>query len=366
MKISKLELYNFRNYKKQEIAFSEGINFFVGNNGSGKTNILEAIYFLSLAKSYKTNDINTITYNSEFSRIKAIANKQERNIDLKIVNSTKGKKTIINNQEIKKLSDYIGVINVLSFLPEDLIIIKGSPKDRRYFIDLANGQIDRQYLYELTNFRTLLKQRNELLKKLSEINNPDLTLLDIITEQISDSMYKIINFRKEFVKKINNSLKRMYRFLSDKNIDFEFKYNPSIEENIEETLKSKYKNDLYLRTTNLGPHRDDYDFLLDGLPAKDNASQGEQRIMVLAVVLAISDIIEKKYKERPIFLLDDVFSELDSKRQNKLIKYLLKLQTQAIITTTNLENIQEEILKESAIFRVQNNTIMEEYRNGQL
>ena len=364
MRINKLELYNFRNYKKQEIAFNEGVNFFVGENGCGKTNLLEAIYFLSLAKSYKTNDANTITYQSDFSRIKAIVNNQGRKIDLKIVNSIKGKKTIINNQEIKKLSDYIGVINVLSFLPEDLIIIKGSPKDRRYFINLANGQIDRQYLYELTNFRNLLKQRNELLKKLSEMSQPDLTLLDVITEQLSESIKIIVDFRKKFVKEINTSLKRMYRFLSDKKIDFEFKYKPSIENNIEETLKSKYKNDLYLRTTNLGPHRDDYDFLIDNLQAKDNASQGEQRIMVLAMMLAISDIIENKYKERPIFLLDDVFSELDSKRQNKLIKYLLKLKAQAIITTTNLENIQEDILKKSTIFRVQNNTIMEEYRNG--
>lgn len=258
MKISKLELYNFRNYKKQEISFSEGVNFFVGDNGCGKTNLLEAIYFLSLAKSYKTNDTNTIAYNSDFSRIKASVNNQGRKIDLKIVNSTQGKKTIINNQEIKKLSDYIGVINILSFLPEDLIIIKGSPKDRRYFIDLANSQIDRQYLYELTNFRILLKQRNELLKKLSEVNNPDLTLLDVITEQIAKSMKTIVDFRKEFVDRINSSLKRMYRFLSDKDTDFEFKYNPSIETDIENTLKSKYKNDLYLRTTNIGPRSEEH------------------------------------------------------------------------------------------------------------
>ncbi|XFA98415.1 DNA replication/repair protein RecF [Candidatus Izemoplasma sp. B36] len=366
MRVNKLELYNFRNYKKQNIVFSEGVNLFVGDNGSGKTNLLEAIYFLSVAKSYKTNDINTITYNSEFSRITAEALNQKRKINLKIVNSKKGKKTLINNKEIKKLSDYIGAINVLSFLPEDLMIIKGSPKDRRYFINLAYGQIDRQYLYELTNFRLLLKQRNELLKRLSEEDNPDLTLLDVITEQLSRSIELIVKFRRNFIENINHSLKRMYRFLSDKKVDFILKYNPSIENNIEKTLKSKYKNDIYLKTTNLGPHRDDFDFLLGDLLAKDNASQGEQRIMVLAVVLAISDIIENKYNERPIFLLDDVFSELDSKRQNKLIKYLLKLEAQAIITTTNLENIQEQILKKSTIFRVQNNTIMEEYRNGQL
>ncbi len=363
MRVKELQLYNFRNYEKQNVVFSEGVNLFVGNNGSGKTNLLEAIYFLSLAKSYKTNDINVIKHDSEFSRISAITQTQKRNLNLKIIISSKGKKTLVNNQEIRKLSDYIGTINVISFLPEDLMIIKGSPKDRRYFIDLAYGQIDRTYLNELSNYRALLKQRNELLKKLSDENNPDITLLDIITEQLSESIELIVSFRKSFVDKINLFLQKMYRFLSDKDTNFVFKYNPSVSSNIETTLKSKYRNDLYLKTTNLGPHRDDYEFLIDDLVVKDNSSQGEQRIMILALMLAIADIINDKVNERPIFLLDDVFSELDSKRQNKLIKYLLKLEAQAIITTTNLENIQEIILKESTIFRVQDNTIREEYRN---
>lgn len=363
MKVKELQLYNFRNYENQNVVFSEGVNLFVGNNGSGKTNLLEAIYFLSLAKSYKTNDSNVIKYDSEFSRISATTQTKNRKLDLKVVVSSKGKKTLVNNQEIRKLSDYIGTINVISFLPEDLMLIKGSPKDRRYFIDVAYGQIDRTYLDELTNYRVLLKQRNELLKKLSDENNPDMTLLDIITEQLSKSMEIVVSFRKSFVDKINIFLKKMYRFLSDKEANFVFKYNPSISSEIEATMKNKYKSDLYLKTTNLGPHRDDYDFLIDNLSVRDNSSQGEQRIMILALMLAIADIIKERINERPIFLLDDVFSELDSKRQNKLIKYLLKLEAQAIITTTNLENIQEIILKESTIFRVQDNAIREEYRN---
>jgi DNA replication and repair protein RecF len=364
MKINNLSLYNFRNYNKLEIAFSKGVNIFVGDNGSGKTNLLEAIYFLSLAKSYKTSDINVLRYDQEFAKISAVGIKGDRKINLKVVVSKLGKKTLVNNNEIRRLSDYIGTINVLSFLPEDLMIIKGSPKDRRYFIDMVYGQIDRQYLNELSNYRVLLKQRNELLKSLAETDNTDYTLLDVITEQLAGSIEIVNGFRKSFVEKVNNSLKKMYRFLSEKDEDFIFKYLPSIDENIEAVLKSKYRSDIYLRTTNYGPHRDDYDFVIGELPAKDNASQGEQRVMVLALMLAISDIIYEKYNERPIFLLDDVFSELDSIRQNKLIKYLLKLEAQAIITTTNLENIQETILKDSTIFRVQKGSIREEYRNG--
>lgn len=364
MKINRLELYNFRNYNKQEIVFGKGVNFLIGENGSGKTNLLEAIYFLSLAKSYKTNEVNLIKYNSQFSRIQSSVTAKDKNQKLQVIITDKGKRTSVNDVEVKKLSNYIGTINVISFLPEDLMIIKGSPKDRRYYIDLMYGQIDRQYLKELTNYKILLKQRNELLKQLADTNTKELTLLDVITEQLSDSADLIVNFRRNFIKKINSSLKKMYSFLSDKNKDFVFEYKPSISKNFERVLKSKYKNDLYLKTTSYGPHRDDYDFLIENVLAKDNASQGEQRIMVLALILAISEIIYDRFSERPIFLLDDVFSELDSIRQNKLIKYLIGLGAQTLITTTSIDNIEKAIIKQSKTFKVHNNTIEEESQNG--
>lgn len=360
MKLDNLSLSNFRNYNKQDIVFSEGVNFLIGENGSGKTNLLEAIYFLSLAKSYKTNESNLLRYDSTFARLQAKVTSRNRNYDFKVVISDKGKKTIVNDSEIKKLSNYIGLINVISFLPEDIMMIKGSPKERRLFVDLMYGQIDRQYLKELTNYKLLLKQRNELLKTLSEVNKPDLTLLDVITEQMADSADLIVNFRRNFILKINIKLKKMYRFLANNNRDFMFEYKPSVEKDFENIIKSKYRNDLYLKTTSYGPHRDDYDFKIDNILAKDNASQGEQRVMVLALILAVSEIIYDKHGERPIFLLDDVFSELDSIRQNKLIKYLISLEAQTIITSTSLDNIEDSVVKESKIFRVQNNSIREE------
>lgn len=363
MKLDSISLYNFRNYHKQNVALSERVNFFVGNNGSGKTNLLEAIYFLALAKSYKTNETNLIRYEHPFARITAQAQDNNRSFELKVIISEKGKKVLINRVETKKLSDYIGNINVLSFLPEDLMIIKGSPRDRRYFIDIIYGQIDRHYLDELSNYKLLLKQRNELLKKLAETQKPDMLLLDVITEQLAASADQIIQYRTTFIKRINMSLKTMYQFLTDKQQHFKFLYHPSIEQNVERTLKAKYKSDLILRTTNQGPHRDDYGFTFDTLNAKDYASQGEQRVMVLALILAIAEIIYNLKKERPIFLLDDVFSELDAKRQNRLIKYLIKLDAQTIITTTSLKHVEETILKDAKIFHVYNNTIREE-QNG--
>ncbi len=361
MKIDNITLNNFRNYSKQELELGKKVNFFIGNNGSGKTNLLEAIYVVALTKSYKTADINLIKYGEDYARVIASVNNKNRKFQLKLIVSEQGKKAMVNSSEIKKLSDYIGAFNVLSFFPEDLMIIKGSPRERRYFIDIIYGQIDKNYLSELSNYKLILKQRNELLKKISESNEPDMTLLDVLTEQIATSAKQIVSMRELFVNQINSSLKSMYRFLTDRNVDFIFRYNPSVYEDIENALKSKYKSDIILKTTNIGPHRDDYDFLIDNLQAKDNASQGEQRLMGLALILAIGDIIYKIKNERPVLLLDDVFSELDHNRQNRLIKYLNELDSQTVITTTTLNNIDKSILKGSKIFRVQNNTVREEH-----
>lgn len=226
MKLDRISLYNFRNYHKQEVQLNKGVNFFVGQNGSGKTNLLEAIYFLAFAKSYKTTESNLIRYQHPFARIQATAQDNLRSYTLKLIVSETGKRALINDVEIKKLSDYIGSINVLSFLPEDLAIIKGSPRDRRYYIDLIYGQMDRHYLNELTNYKGLLKQRNELLKRLSESQKPDLVLLDVITEQLSASAKQIVEFRTRFVERINMSLKTMYQFLSDKTETFRIRISP--------------------------------------------------------------------------------------------------------------------------------------------
>ncbi len=364
MKINNLSLYNFRNYEKINVSLNDGINFFVGENGSGKTNLLESIYFLSLAKSYKTNDSNLIKYNSQFARIESELNLTDKSKKFRVIITDKGKKATVDAIEVKRLSNYIGLINVISFLPEDIMMIKGSPKDRRYYIDLVYGQIDRQYLRELSNYKILLKQRNELLKKLSDDKSTDYTLLDVISEQLSDSADLVVNFRRNFINKVHKHLDQMHKFLSDKDKDFKFEYKPSIKNNFEEEIKSKYKKDLYLKTTSSGPHRDDYDFIIDGKLAKDHASQGEQRIMVLALILAIGEIVYEKQNERPIFLLDDVFSELDSTRQNKLINYLIKLNAQTIITTTSIKEIDKSIIYKSKIYNVKNDNIREEHING--
>lgn len=357
MYLKNLNLFNYRGYDKQNIAFRNGVNLLIGNNGSGKTNLLEAIYFLSLAKSYKTEDQNLIQFKQDFAKIQTSILDKDLKYKIKIIISKNKKKIIFNDQEINKLSDYIGKINVISFLPEDMNLIKGPPKNRRYFIDSIIGQIDRNYLLELSNYKNILKQRNELIKKLSEEKKPDLTLLDIYTEQVAKSGTNIINYRKNIINNINQELKSIYPYLANNNKNFNFSYEPSIPENLETSLKDNYRKDLFIKTTTSGPHRDDYGFYLDKNDSKAVASQGEQRIMILALLLAISTIVETIKKTKPILLLDDVFSELDSLRQNKLINYLNKSNLQTIITTTTTANINQSILNTAKIYQVKNHFI---------
>jgi DNA replication and repair protein RecF len=363
MIISDISLFNYRGYKKSEVTLGKNTNFFIGNNGSGKTNLLEAIYFLALAKSYKNNDSATIRVDNEFNRINANIT-ADKKFNVKIINSKSGKKIIVNNSEVDKLSDYLGKVKILAFLPEDMDLIKGPPKNRRFFIDMIIGQIDRNYLIELTNYKAVLKNRNETLKQISEKKSKDFTLLDIYTEQLAKSAEIIIGLRKKFVDDINQELIQMHHYLSANDKQVFFKYNPVIEKDILAELKDRYSKDLMFRSTTVGPHRDDYDFFIDNELAKDFASQGEQRVIILAIILSISSILITKNNIKPVILLDDVFSELDYLRQNQLVKYLNSTDIQSIITTTNIKEINPNFLNNSKIFKVKNHTIKEDRYNG--
>lgn len=271
--------------------------------------------------------------------------------------TTVGKKALVNGQEVKRLSDYIGNLNVISFLPEDMNLIKGSPRERRYFFDVFLGQIDKEYLNNLTSYKYILRQRNELLKKLTETDKLNMTLLDVITEQLAIPANNIMERRVQFVQDICDSVNSMYQRLSNKEEVFELTYQPAILGDPLDFFKNKYKTDIYTKITNYGPHRDDYDFILGSYLARNHASQGEQRMMVLALNMALRDMVYSIKKELPIFLLDDVFSELDSDKQNKLIDFLLETKEQAIITTTSILDIKESILKQAKIFQVKQGLI---------
>jgi DNA replication and repair protein RecF len=365
MIIDKITLTNFRNYQKQTLALGSGINFIIGANGEGKTNFLEAIYVLAMAKSYKVEDQDLIKFNEEFAKIQASIVQDKHKTELTLIISEIGKRALSNDKEIKRLSDYIGNLYIVSFLPEDLNLLKGSPKDRRYYFDVFLGQIDKEYLTDLADYKHLIRQRNELLKKMADTNNRDETLLDVITEQLADKITIITKRRTALIDEINRGIKEAFSRLTHLDRGFKLEFIPSIAAlDIAKFLKSKYRQDLLSGATNHGSHRDDYEFMFGGTPARLHASQGEQRAMLIALNIVLSDIVNNTKKSRPVFLLDDVFSELDQARQNQLLEYLLETNAQTIITATAIDDIKERYRKTGKIFHVRKGYIKEESING--
>lgn len=363
MKVDSLHLSNFRLYNKTSIKLNPATNIFFGMNAQGKTTIIEAIYVLGLTKSHKTNkDKDLISFNEDFAKINALINLKEKNIYLDIILSKVGKKAKYNQIELERLSEYIGLLNVVMFAPEDMDLIKGNPQTRRKFLDLEIGQISKDYLHNMQNYKRILKQRNDLLKNMQK-EDKDLMLLDIITEQLIDYLEKIVQTRKHFVQEINEIAVKIYQQLSNSNQIFKIEYVPSIDKNYKEEFLSKYQYDMITGTTNLGVHRDDCEFYLDNLYLKTHGSQGETRTAVLSTKLALVEFIYKHRKEYPVLLLDDVLSELDTERQNNLIQYINN-KTQTFITTTDLSEINFDAIDQYQVFHIENGVVEESEHYG--
>lgn len=367
MRLSKLELINFRNYKKIKINLNKNINIFIGNNGQGKTNILEAIYILAITKSHRYGDqINLIRKEMELAKIKGILKKDRIISDLEINISKNSKKISINSSEIKKLSDYITNMNVIMFTPDDLDIIKGSPQIRRNLLNIEISQLDKNYVKYLNEYNKILKMRNEYLKTLYINNIGDKRYLDIITDNLIDRAIYIYKKRFEFIEKLNNNLESIYYNITGYK-DLKIIYNSLEldkydEEYIKNKLKSKfesnYKKELAIGSTLYGPHRDDLLFKIGDDDVRIFSSQGGQRLAVVALKLAEIPIFKEITGYYPILLLDDIFSEIDGKKRNKLIKYINN-DFQTIITTTDLKNVNKKLIENAKIFEVFSGNIRE-------
>ena len=293
--------------------------------------------------------------------------KNKFNSSFEITINNGKKKYKIDNNEIKKTSDYISNINIIIFYPEDLEIIKGSPGIRRKFLNLELSQLYNNYYRVLNDYNKLLKIRNEYLKKLQKNLIIDQNYFEIITEYLIEKAIFIYRARNKFINKINEysndifkEIMNLSNFKINYKTNFEFKEFNEIE--IRKLLKSKYEteknNEIRLGNTLYGPHRDDFEFTLDNNDLKSFGSQGQQRIAVLAIKLAEIEIFKNYSKTTPILLLDDVFSELDDQKKNNLLKYI-NSDIQTIITTTDLENIDKKIIDVSKIFKIENGNIVE-------
>ena len=353
MNITKIELINFRNYKKKIIDNFSNLNIIIGKNGIGKTTILEAIYLGSLAKSFKTNNENSIINdNNDFFKIKIYCFDYGPKKILEYYNDKEGKKTKINDKLQKRLSDFISQYRVILLSPDELKLIKASPNSRRNYFNIQISQIHKEYLYYLNNYNILIKNKNDYLKKMYLNSNLDSRYLDIIDEKIVDEGLKIYNFRKRYIDLINkyiNYIFKNYKKNNDIKIDYISDYSINDKEKLIKELKKIRKKEINLGMTSFGVHRDDFDFLHNGFNSKDYSSQGYQKLIVLAMKLSEIEIFIKDYNIRPILLLDDLFSELDEKNRNNIFKSLNK-DIQIFITTTDLKNINKNILKKAKIF----------------
>lgn len=364
MKIKQLHLVQYRNYNKQEIEFSNNINIFLGENAQGKTNLMEAIYMLALTKSHRTsNEKEVIQWNSEFARLEAIVDSRYGDKILKLIIHDKGKRASIGQVEQKKLSQYVGSLNVVLFAPEDLNIIKGSPSIRRQFIDRDLGQMQPTYLTYLSEYKRLLKQRNHYLKE-KKIDN---VYLDILTEQLAKQAGLLLYHRLHFVEKLNAYATDITRCLSQQKDELSLHYISSVLYNSEDTpdsLAEKYRQlfqkyqqkEIDNRLTLYGPHRDDLLLLINGKNGQIYGSQGQQRTVVLSLKLAEIDLMKEMTGQYPILLLDDVLSELDDLRQTYLLK-TIENRVQTFITTTNLAGIQKNIVATPKIFRIEKGSV---------
>ena len=352
MKINSLELNNFRNYTFAKTEFSDGLNFIVGSNAQGKTNMLESIYLLSVGKSPKNSkDKQIIRFNENKAKVAVSFSTIAGNKNIEMYLDKSEKKTIrINNLNILKLTELVGTLSVVYFSPDELKLIKEVPEDRRNFLDVSISQFDKTYLYNLMKYNRILKMRNQILKSLDSAESK-IEQLKLFTPQLIDTAERIISKRLEFIEKLSEIAKNIHKTITiDENLKINYSYLPkenlTIKQDLEIQFEKSIEKEIELGYTTIGPHRDDIIFKINDLDTKQYASQGQQRTVALVVKLSLMEVIREEIGEYPILLLDDVLSELDNDRQERLLNMTTKYQTFISCTAipkTNLTYSKKEI-----------------------
>lgn len=365
MYLKNVELVNFRNYKHLKVSFNKGINIIYGKNAQGKTNLLESIYLLGLTNSHRSIIDNSLINNGNlFLKVKGLLKKDKIGNDLEVYIDDTKKILRLDSSVINKVNDYISIMNIIIFTPDDLELIKGSPSIRRKFLNVELSQLYSNYYVILNEYEKLLKIRNEYLKNVYKTHKFDDNYFDIITSYLVDKAIIIYKMREKFIGKFNLFCQNIYKDIT--NYDgFKIVYKKSIDvdinvSNIKQIMLDKFKEkrdiEIKLSSTIYGPHRDDLEFYLNDVNLKFYGSQGQQRLAVLALKLSEIEIF-KKYKEVvPILLLDDIFSEIDKNKRDNLLKYINR-DMQTIITTTDVDSIDEKFIKRAKLFQIDDGKI---------
>ena len=338
MKIELLKLLNFRNYQHLEISFHPTLNVIYGKNGSGKTNLVEAIYVLGLTRSFRLSQEKTLILDGALStKVEGLISNRYKTTYTVLLNKD-AKIVKINNTKVGKLSDYISKITIVLFHPDDLRFIKDTPSTRRKNLNISISEMNLDYLRVLNLYNKILKQRNAYLKQMLINHHETSSYLDILTSKLVDAGFYIYEKRKTFLENMNSYLGSFYQKITGLNglkIQYCSSYEGKSKEEILKSMKKNLSKDLMLGKTTIGIHGDDLAFLLNDRDLKEYGSEGQQKNAIIAYKFSELEIFKEKTGYFPIFILDDLFSELDQEKVMNILK-LLNKDVQTFITTTSL------------------------------
>ncbi|WP_291784258.1 DNA replication/repair protein RecF [Cecembia sp.] len=359
MHLKNIRLQQFKNYNKAEVQFSEEINCFVGINGSGKTNLLDAIHYLCLTKSAINGMDNlNVQHQREFFTIFGDFDLEGKELEIRcIFESGKKKQLLQSGKAVEKMSDHVGLLPVVMIAPDDTMLIKDGSEERRRFFDNMLCQLSKSYLDSLVRYQHFLKQRNALIKQFAEKGRWDKNFIAVYDREIIQLSIEIAWQRANFITEYEPLLKAYYAEISDNQEEIGITYDTHcLFENFEKNFQSAAQKDFLLKRTNMGVHKDDFVFELEGYPLKKFGSQGQQKSFVIALKLAQFQIFLSHKKTKPILLLDDIFDKLDDNRIQKLMQLVADHRFgQLFITDARPERSKEILSKinsESRFFLV--------------
>lgn len=352
MIVESIKLNNFRNYDKLELSFDSGTNLFYGDNAQGKTNILESVYLCGTTRSHKgSKDREMIRFGQEEAHICMTIRKHDTpyRVDMHL-KKNKSKGIAINGVRARKAGELIGLGNFVFFSPEDLNIIKNGPAERRRFLDMELCQLDKIYLYHLSNYNKALVQRNRLLKDYAFYREAA-AMLEVLDEQLAEHGSVLIRLRGSFTERLNEIICGIHSNLSGQREHLFLEYEKDVDtEEFLQRLRANRERDVKTRVTNSGPHRDDLCFRIDDVDIRKFGSQGQQRTAALSLKLAEIEIVKRNIKDTPVLLLDDVLSELDGSRQKYLLENIHDIQT--MITCTGVDDFVNNNFQIDRLFQV--------------
>jgi len=365
MYIQDLSLVNFKNFEHAEFKFSDGLNCFIGNNGAGKTNLMDAIYYLSFCKSFLNSiDGQNIRFDQEFFMIQGKYSRLDSEETIYCGLKRNQKKIFKRNQkEYKKLSEHIGLIPLIIVTPSDTNLISGGSEDRRRFVDSVISQYDSVYLENLIRYNRALQQRNNLLKQFAGRNTFQMESLEIWDDQLVKYGKQIYASRTSFVEKLQPVFQKYYELISGGKESVGLKLQSELAEvDFEQLLQQSIGKDRMLQYTSCGTHKDDFEFELADYPIKKFGSQGQKKTYLVALKLAQFDFMKEISGLTPILLLDDIFDKLDKNRVEQIVKLVADDHFgQIFITDTNREHLDQMISTletKSSIFTISDGTVI--------